>query len=41
MLFTTENLMLSNNIADSGNLQKLVEKNVYLKGGYKVYKHSK
>ena len=40
-LFTTENLMLSNNIADSGNLQKLVEKNVYLKGGYKVYKHSK
>ena len=25
-LFTTENLMLSNNIVDSGNLQKLVEK---------------
>jgi hypothetical protein len=40
-LFTTENLMLSNNIVDSGNLQKLVEKNVYPKGGYKVYKHPK
>ena len=33
--------MLSNNIVDSGNLQKLVEKNVYPKGGYKVYKHPK